>query len=195
MLWHCWKSIRPVKIERWDVSVVICLQWDADMVYAYGPADATAIPKPHHLLPHLNPDWFNLSSTSLPRLSWKRSRLNWCSVAALSLSVICQSQTPGYTTHTQPFNGIWSGTTQVGRYQKKHSPTHTHPDHRTSFINFLHVLRSIASSLFSWRAWQSSLTTSLQVLFGLPPGLGPFTSYSTHFFTQSSSSFRLHKIS
>ena len=25
-------------------------------LYAYRPADATAIPKPHHLLPHLNPD-------------------------------------------------------------------------------------------------------------------------------------------
>ena len=33
-------------------------------------------------------------------------------------------------THTQPFNGLWSGTTQVGLYQKKHSPTHTHPHHR-----------------------------------------------------------------
>ena len=49
-------------------------------------------------------------------------------------------------THTQPFNGLWSGTTRVGRYQKKHSPTHTHPDHRASFINFLHLLRFIASS-------------------------------------------------
>jgi len=39
-------------------------------------------------------------------------------------------------THTQPFNGLWSGTTPVGRYQKKHSPTHTHPNHRTSFIIF-----------------------------------------------------------
>jgi len=29
---------------------------------------------------------------------------------------------------------------RVGQYQKKHSPTHTHPDHRTSFINFLHLL-------------------------------------------------------
>ena len=29
-------------------------------------------------------------------------------------------------THTQPFNGLLSGTTRVGRYQKKHSPTHTH---------------------------------------------------------------------
>ena len=26
----------------------------------------------------------------------------------------------------RPFNGLWSGTTRVGRYQKKHSPTHTH---------------------------------------------------------------------
>ena len=85
--------------------------------------------------------------------------------------------------HTQPFNGRWSGTTRVGRYQKKHSPTHTHPDHRTSFIIFLHLQRSMASYLFSLRAWQSSRTTSLQVLFGL----GPSTSYSMHFFTQSSS--------
>ena len=36
-------------------------------MFAYGPADATAIPKPHHLLPHLNPDWFYLSDTGLPR--------------------------------------------------------------------------------------------------------------------------------
>ena len=90
-------------------------------------------------------------------------------------------------THTQPFNSLLSGTTRVGRYQKKHSPTHTHPDHRTSFIIFLHVQRSMASSLFSLRAWQSSRKTSVQVLFGLPLGLGPSTSYSMHFFTQSSS--------
>jgi len=32
---------------------------------AYGPADAAAIPKPRHLLPHSNPDWFYLSSTGL----------------------------------------------------------------------------------------------------------------------------------
>ena len=32
-------------------------------------ADATAIPKSRHLLPHLNPDWFYLSGTGLPRLS------------------------------------------------------------------------------------------------------------------------------
>ena len=37
----------------------------------------------------------------------------------------------------QPFNGRLSGTTRVGRYQKKHSPAHTHPGQRTSFITFL----------------------------------------------------------
>ena len=36
----------------------------------------------------------------------------------------------------------------MGRHQKKHSPTHTNPDHQTSFINFLHLPRSIASSIY-----------------------------------------------
>ena len=69
-------------------------------------------------------------------------------------------------------------------------PTHTLPDHWTSLINFLHLLWSIASSVFSLHAWQSFLTTSLQVLFGLPLCLRPCTSYTIHFFTQASSSFR-----
>ena len=55
-------------------------------------------------------------------------------------------------THTQPFNGLWSGTTRVGQYQKKHSPTHTHTDHRTSVIIFLHLQQSMASTLFILRA-------------------------------------------
>jgi len=36
---------------------------------AYGPVDVIIIPKPHHLLLHLNPDWLYLSGTTLPRLS------------------------------------------------------------------------------------------------------------------------------
>ena len=38
-----------------------------------GTAAATAIPKPYHLLPHLNLDWFYLSGTGLPILSWKEA--------------------------------------------------------------------------------------------------------------------------
>ena len=49
-------------------------------MFAYGPADATAIPEPHRFLPHLHPDWFCLSGTGLPRLSGKRGwPLNGCS--------------------------------------------------------------------------------------------------------------------
>ena len=72
MLWHCWlgvrKNIRPLKIEWW----VWCgfLSGARCRLFAYGPADATASQN-HHLLPHLNPDWFYLSGTSLPRLFWK----------------------------------------------------------------------------------------------------------------------------
>ena len=93
------------------------------------------------------------------------------------------------TCQQQPFYGPLSGTTPVSRYQKKYSPTH-HPDHHPVFISFFHLPRSIASSLFKLRAWQSFCTTSVHVLFGLPLGQEPSTSYSIHFFTQSVSSFR-----
>jgi len=42
-------------------------------LFAYGPADATAFPKPRRILPNLNRDWFYLSGTGLLRL------LNECS--------------------------------------------------------------------------------------------------------------------
>ena len=48
-------------------------------LFVYGPADATAIPKLHHILPHSNQDWFYLSGAVLPMLSWKKRPLNWCS--------------------------------------------------------------------------------------------------------------------
>ena len=89
----------------------------------------------------------------------------------------------------QPFYGPLSGITRVSQYQKIHSPTH-HPDHHPVFISFFRLPRSIAYSLFKLHAWQSFCATSLHVLFGLPLGLEPSTSYSIHFFTQSLSSFR-----
>ena len=116
------------------------------------------------------------------------SATDWfCSACEEATCSLCRGLARSTTASTHT-HGRWSGTTRASRYQKKHSPTHTHPDHRTPFMSFLHLLRSIASSVFSLCAWQSSLTTSLQVLFGLP--LGPSASYSMHFFTQSSSSLR-----
>jgi len=64
-------------------------------------------------------------------------------------------------TRTEPFNSPLSWTTRVGRYQKKHLPIHTRPDHQTLFINFLR-LWFIAFS-FNLHAWQFFSTTSVQV--------------------------------
>ena len=94
-------------------------------------------------------------------------------------------------THTHNrFTALWilSGTTWLSRCQKKHSPTHTYHGHQSSLICFLHLLRSMASSLFNFCVWHSFSTISLQVFFGLPLGLAP-SAYSIHFFTQSLSSF------
>jgi len=91
-----------------------------------------------------------------------------------------------HTTHTHNrFMALWilSRTTRVSRYQKKHSPTHTYRGHQSSLICVLHLLESMASSLFNLHAWQSFSTICLQVFFGLPFGLAHFTSYSIHFFT------------
>jgi len=108
---------------------------------------------------------------------------NTASCSMVSLNIWGQ-----HTQQQQPCYGPLSGTTRVSRYQKKHSPTH-HPDHHPTFISFFHLPRSIASSLFKLLAWQSFCTTSFHVLFGLPLGLEPSTSYSIHFFTQLVSSF------
>jgi len=44
-----------------------------------------------------------------------------------------------FSTHNR-FMALWilSGTTRVSRYQKKHSPTHTHRGHHSSIIIILH---------------------------------------------------------
>jgi len=58
----------------------------------------------------------------------------------------------------QLFNGPLTGTTWVGQYLK-HSPCDTHPDHWTSFISFLHLLRS-----YPWHwilLWESSFVHNL----------------------------------
>ena len=86
----------------------------------------------------------------------------------LQLSAISQKQQ-----QQQPFYDPLSGTTRVSRCQKKHSPTHTYPDHQPSFASLLHYYDPwhppcsiyVPDSLFC--------TTSLQILFSLPLGLEP----------------------
>jgi len=82
---------------------------------------------------------------------------------------------------------LWtlSGTTRVSRYQQKHSPTHTYRGSQSSLICFLHLLRSMASSLFNPCALQSFSTISLHVFFGYllvwhsPPHI-PYISSPNH---------------
>jgi len=70
-----WASGRASGLYKLSDEVLVWLSvWSEVQIIAYGPADATAIPKTHQLLPHLNPDWFYLSGTGLPRLSWKKGR-------------------------------------------------------------------------------------------------------------------------
>jgi len=54
------------KSLRNEVLMWLCV-WSGGKLFPYGPADAAAIPKPHYLLPHLNPDWFLPRDAMHPR--------------------------------------------------------------------------------------------------------------------------------
>ena len=75
--WRCWlgvwKSVRPVETNWWGVGVVVCPKRGADCLHTVQLMPLPS-PKPRHLLPHSNPDWFHLSGTGLLRLSRKRGR-------------------------------------------------------------------------------------------------------------------------
>jgi len=67
--------------------------------------------------------------------------------------VLTNEQTTSTTTTTtilRPFVLDCPGEQLNG---KKDSPTHTYPDHQSSFICILHLLRSMESSLFNLCAW------------------------------------------
>ena len=96
VLWHCWlgdrKSVRPVKIERWGVGVVVCLERGADCLHNYGPADATAIPKPPSSLASFKsrlalPFWYRPAQVVVGKRPW-----NGCSSGCkLVCAVDCSS--------------------------------------------------------------------------------------------------------
>ena len=61
-------------------------------LFAYGPADATAVLKPYRFLPHLNLDWFYLSGTWYwpTQFVLEKRPLNGCSGSSSSLPTILQ---------------------------------------------------------------------------------------------------------
>ena len=65
-------------------------------MFAYRPADAAAVPKPHNLLPHLNPNWVYLSGTGLLRLSRKSGR----KTGAVVVAVVTHIRHPYFTNYS-----------------------------------------------------------------------------------------------
>ena len=57
-------------------------------LFAYGPADATAIPKPHHLLLHSNPDWFYFFWYRLNQVVLEKRPLNGCNSSSMCKKII-----------------------------------------------------------------------------------------------------------
>ena len=105
--------------------------------------------------------------------------LNWCTDR---LTQIDMEHT--HTTILRPFVRVYPG-----EPVPEEISIHSHPScSSTILIILLHLPLTIASSLLNPRTRQSLCTTSNHVLFGLPLGLEPTTSYSIHF-TQSLSSF------
>jgi len=102
-------------------------------------------------------------------------------------------------THTHTHNRLMAfGPGQPGLAGTRRN---THP--LTSILNYLIIGHPLSSSSIYNDQWHplhsfyvldsplvQPLSRSSLVLVGLPLGLGPSSSYSIHFFTQSSSSFR-----
>ena len=78
-------------------------------------------------------------------------------------------------THTQPFYGTLDFVRDnPGEPVPEETFTHSHSSWSSNIpICFLHLLWSMASSLFNPHALQSFSAISLQVFFGLPLGLAP----------------------
>ena len=75
--WYRFTWIVP---EKWPLNGCVCgYLSEARCRLAYVPADATAIPKLHHLLPHLNADWFLPFWYQLTQVVLEKRLVNGCS--------------------------------------------------------------------------------------------------------------------
>ena len=67
--------------------MIMCLEQGADCLHMVQLMPLPS-PKDHHLLPHLNPDWFYLSGTGLARLSLKSGRKTGAVVVVVVVVVV-----------------------------------------------------------------------------------------------------------
>jgi len=93
-------------------------------------------------------------------------------------------------THTVLWPFVWDYSGELGRYQKKHLPTHTYPDQPTT-------LYQLPPSTTIYSILPVEFTCLTVFLHNPSPSplwstswFGTSTSYSINFFTQSMSSFR-----
>ena len=96
-----------------------------------------------------------------------------------SVSVCCIMATRVHAwTHTQAHNRLTAfGPGLPGLASTRRNIPLSHPSWSSDILyQLLPVNTQYTSSLFCLRAWQSSLTTYLQVCFGLPLGIGPSAS-------------------
>jgi len=96
-----------------------------------------------------------------------------------SVSVCCITATRVHAwTHTQAHNRLTAfGPGLPGLASTRRNIPLSHPSWSSDILYLLlPVNTQYTSSLFCLRAWQSSLTTYLQVCFGLPLGIGPSAS-------------------
>jgi len=96
------KGIRPVKNEWWGVSVVVCLERGADLHMA-------------QLMPL--PLTVSCSSKIQIGFTFLLPAYPGCP-GKEAVKWLCSCSSYAANTHTHPFNGPFSGTTQVSRYQK-----------------------------------------------------------------------------
>ena len=72
-----------------------------------------------------SPHFFGCFSSGFEALAVKRLCVRACVCVCV----------PNWHTHTRTHDRLMAGITRVGRYQKKHSPTHTHPLSPSSIYN------------------------------------------------------------
>ena len=149
------------KIEWWGVFVA---SGSRCRLFAYGPADATAIQKPRHVLRHLNPDWFYPSGTGLPRFFLEQRPLNGCSSSSLQgwyvvvyIGIFCSGSWSNCRVHLLPslfFLWFWHSEQVSWLTVSQQNGLCLLYCHLSFSFSFFRTLASLSLFLFSILQWR-----------------------------------------